>query len=662
MGAGRAARLLHVPALLRLRDKIGVIAVADVDSHNAKTLCSCFPDARLCADAAQLIASPEVEAVAILTPPATHTGLALRALHAGKHVFIEKPLATLIEDAEAIVRTAGETGRSVAVGHNLRFHRLVRRAADTVRSGLLGRLVEIQTVWRSPASSAPTWQSDRTLGGGVVFDLGVHHVDLARFLASSEFETLSAVTASDARDDLRACISGLFANGVRFTSLLTKEAHAVHTVRLVGTDATAEFSMYSALGWRLWPAAPSRRAKDFGSDLFYAVRNFRSGGDSAESYRLQWIDFARAARTGAAPSCPVETAAKNVAACSAMLAAATDPEPAAPAPLSHAAPALSVILGVQGTFATVRRTVRHLRAQTVQERIELILIWTSDAEVDVPALELGGFFSWRVEKIHANSSVATANAAGVRLASAPIVALSEDHSFPEPGWAEALIQAHARGYAAVGPEIANANPGSVVSCCDYLIGYGPWMSPSPAGEASFLPGHNSSYNRDELLAYGSRLESMLEAETVLHFDLTRRGRRLFLEPRARAAHLNFALWRVWLPVQYHCGRVFAGSRAAQWPLLRKAFYSAASPFIPAVRLVRIVRELLKPDRPRHLIPRLLPALAVGLVCDGAGQMVGYLAGAGRSPDRVARFEYNRVQYVRPEDRRALEEADTHDAP
>jgi hypothetical protein len=309
----------------------------------------------------------------------------------------------------------------------------------------------------------------------------------------------------------------------------------------------------------------------------------------------------------------------------------------------------------------VRRTVRHLQLQTVQERIELILLWASDAEVDVPARELDGFFAWRVEKIPAGSSVAAANAAGVCLASAAIVAFSEDHCFPEPGWADALIQAHARGYAAVGPEIANANPGSVVSCCDYLIGYGPWMSPSPAGEAPFLPGHNSSYNRGELLGYGSRLESMLEAETVLHFDLTRRGRRLFLESRARAAHLNFALWRVWLPVQYHCGRVFAGSRAAQWPLFRRAFYSAASPLIPAVRLLRIVRELLKPKRPHHLIPRLLPALAVGLVCDGAGQMVGYVAGAGRSPDRVARLEYNRVRYIRPEDQRALEEADTHAA-
>jgi hypothetical protein len=209
--------------------------------------------------------------------------------------------------------------------------------------------------------------------------------------------------------------------------------------------------------------------------------------------------------------------------------------------------------------------------------------------------------------------------------------------------------------------MVNANPGNVVSWSDFLIGYGPWMSPAPAGEAPFLPGHNSSYKRDILLAYGDRLDSMLESETVLHFDLASKGHRLYIEPRARAGHLNFALWGIWLPVQFHYGRLFGGSRSAQWPWTRRLFYAAASPLIPAVRLLRSCRELLRPHRPRHMIPRLLPALALGLICDGAGQMVGYLCGISASPEELADFEYNRVRYIRPEDRRALEEADARPA-
>jgi len=331
--------------------------------------------------------------------------------------------------------------------------------------------------------------------------------------------------------------------------------------------------------------------------------------------------------------------------------------PPAEAAPPETGPALSVILGVHESYATVRRTVRRLRAQTARGRIELVLVAVSDKPLEVPPDDLEGFFASKLVALAPGVSVAAANAAGTRAASAPVVAFAEDHCYPEPGWAAALLEAHKHGYAAVGPEIANANPGSVVSWCDYLIGYGFWMSPCRAGEAPFLPGHNSSYKRDELLAYGERLEAMLESETVLHFDLARRGRKLYLEPRARAAHVNFALWGAWLPVQYHCGRMFAGSRASDWGLGRKLFYAAASPLIPAVRAARLCRELLKPERPWRLIPRLLPVLSVGLALDGVGQLVGYLGGPGPSAALLAEYEYDRLRYIRPEDRRALEEAD-----
>ena len=63
-------------------------------------------------------------------------------------------------------------------------------------------------------------------------------------------------------------------------------------------------------------------------------------------------------------------------------------------------------------------------------------------------------------------------------AHAPIVALAEDHCFPEPGWADALIRAHQGPWAVVGPVVRNANPATIVSWCDFVIGYGPWMERS----------------------------------------------------------------------------------------------------------------------------------------------------------------------------------------
>jgi hypothetical protein len=204
--------------------------------------------------------------------------------------------------------------------------------------------------------------------------------------------------------------------------------------------------------------------------------------------------------------------------------------------------------------------------------------------------------------------------------------------------------------------VLNANPGSAVSWADHLIGYGPWADPTPSGEAEILPGHNSSYKRTALLAYGDGLEGMLESETVLHMDLRTRGQRLYLCSAARAAHVNFSRIDSWLRVQVHNGRVFAAARASGWSGARAAFYAAASPLIPLVRLRRAASALLLPGRPRAELPRVLPLLALGLALDGVGQMLGYAFGAGRSTDALAKYEFRRIDHVRAADRCIFSEA------
>jgi hypothetical protein len=172
------------------------------------------------------------------------------------------------------------------------------------------------------------------------------------------------------------------------------------------------------------------------------------------------------------------------------------------------------------------------------------------------------------------------NAAGVRHASAPVVALAEDHSYPDPDWAAALIGAHRHAWAAVGPAVRNANPKSVTSWADFLIAYGPWSEPATAGEVEHLPGHNSSYKRAILLDYGPELEAMLGAESVLHWDLRARGSRLYLEPKAKIAHLNFGLLSSLARAQFHGGRLLAAVRAQRQ---RIATFATAGYTTPTVR-------------------------------------------------------------------------------
>jgi hypothetical protein len=317
-------------------------------------------------------------------------------------------------------------------------------------------------------------------------------------------------------------------------------------------------------------------------------------------------------------------------------------------------PALSVVLATPDTYGSIHLTMRYLRTQTVRDRLEILLVGPSPDALQPAAGDLSVFWGYQMIPVGPVTSIARANAAGVRRARAPLVALAEDHCFPEPSWAAALIAAHEGPWAVVGPAIRNANPSTVVSWCDFVVGYGPWMDPVTAGPARFLPGHNSCYKKAVLLAYGDRLDEMMEAETVLHFDLERRGYKLRLEPAARAAHTNFALASSWLPVMFHQGRLFGASRARAWGAARRLLYGAAAPLIPAVRLCRCLRELTRPGRPKHRIPRLLPMLGLGLVFDGIGQMVGYLLGAGDAAARVARYEFHRFHHVTETDREAAE--------
>jgi GT2 family glycosyltransferase len=313
---------------------------------------------------------------------------------------------------------------------------------------------------------------------------------------------------------------------------------------------------------------------------------------------------------------------------------------------------MSVVIATPDRYDTIRETIHSLRAQTVRAQIEIVIVAPSVAQLALDESELGAFRSVRVVESGAIRSVGAANAAGVRRATAPVVALAEDHAFPDPGWAAALIARHREPWAAVGPLLRNANPDTPISWADFLVAYAPWVNSTPAGAVDHLPGHNSSYKRDILLAYGDALESMLEAETVLHWDLRAKGFGLYLEPAATLFHTNFALAAPWRASLFHCGRLFAATRAetSHWSALRRLLYAGAAPLIPLVRLWRILPALRRLRRHERLPSGVFPTLLLGLVLDGAGQLLGYLLGAGTARQRVSHLEYHRDDHITASDR------------
>ncbi|MHA1485231.1 MAG: hypothetical protein ACTSPR_07940 [Candidatus Thorarchaeota archaeon] len=314
-------------------------------------------------------------------------------------------------------------------------------------------------------------------------------------------------------------------------------------------------------------------------------------------------------------------------------------------------PALAAIVVVPDTYDTVRHTMSHLQAQTAVEQIEIIFVTPSYRELGLEESEVKCFHSWHVVEVGSVTSIARGYVAGIHHAHAPIVALTEDHSFPDANWAEVMIAAHQQSWAAVGPTMRNGNPGTMLSWADFYQAYGEWAHPISSGSVRHLPGHNSSYKRPILLAYGNQLEVLMRAEGILHRHLRAQGYELLREPRTCTSHLNFTSWSSWIPAQYHTGRQFAStwvhSRSWLWRLL----FTVASPLIPWVRLY-LIQKCVRRGRSRNFLIRLLPVLFVGLLANGFGQMVGYATGAGDSTEKVAEYEFHRVKHIEPTDQGA----------
>jgi hypothetical protein len=304
---------------------------------------------------------------------------------------------------------------------------------------------------------------------------------------------------------------------------------------------------------------------------------------------------------------------------------------------------LAVVIVTPDQYATIRRTIRNLQKQTARGRLEIVVVAPRAEGLGIDPADFTDFSGLQVVSVGPITSSAAARAAGIRAAHAPVIAFVEDHSFPEPRWAEVLIEAHRQPWAAVGPAMANANPDSMMSWANLVVEYSPWLEATGERVTEQLPGHNTSYKRALLLDYGARLETLLEAESVLQRDLQARGFRLYLAA-TKTYHQNMTYVGATLAVRFHGGRLFAAARAREWAPLRRLLYAGAAPLIPLVRLSRIVRHLGRSAQLRGLLPGLLPALIAVLAVDGAGEMVGYALGGGDALERSSQLEFHRERH------------------
>jgi len=165
-----------------------VVAIADQDEARRKTASAQYPWAKTHADAAAVFADPEIDAVALATPLFTHYPLAKLALEAGKHVLIEKPLATSVAECNELAALAEKNNLMLMVDHTFVFTGAVRKIHELIEAGQLGQILYLDSVRINLGLFQPDFN--------VVWDLAPHDISIMDFVLGREPRWVSAIGAS----------------------------------------------------------------------------------------------------------------------------------------------------------------------------------------------------------------------------------------------------------------------------------------------------------------------------------------------------------------------------------------------------------------------------------------------------------------------------------
>ncbi|MEM6287811.1 MAG: Gfo/Idh/MocA family oxidoreductase [Bacteroidota bacterium] len=683
IGCGHLAREVHLP-LLAAMPGVEVVALADPDAAARAEAARIVPTASGHAHHADLL-GVGLDAVVACPPTAAHAGVACDVLGAGVPLYLEKPIATILPDAERVVAAWRAAGVPAMLGFNYRFNPLYADLRRRLRSGAVGEVIAVRTVF-STQGGGGGWRGQRGAGGGVLLDLAAHHVDLVRFLLGDEVAAVSASLRSRRTDDDTATLDLRMASGVTVQTFCSLSATEADRVEVIGEGGVLRASRYASLaveqtGASATGAVPSvvgevvrsataapyllqKRAAPWGEPSFGAalsafVEAVRSGTPASPDPvdGLQCLAVIAAAERSAREGRLVEVDAPEVAASVAPVPAVDRPVPEAERRAE--APALSVIALLPNGPAPMRTTMAHLGAQDVRAQIEVVLVAPEGVAVDPEAMDLGGFAGWQLLRVPEMRLSGPTRALAVRAARAPVVVPVEDHCFPQTGWAAGLLAAlETPAAVAAGPSFGNGNPASRTSWVDYLMSFGAYADHDETRPRGGTAWHNSAYRRSALLAFGDRLGELLDVEGPLQQALIERGGVLVQSADARVEHLNFS-HTGWMLAQHAVnGRQFGAARSVGWSPARRAIHAVTAPLIPLARLRHVQGAARRAGRAGELGAASVPLLLAALSASAAGEVVGSLFGPGRAPERKFDMEFRRHRFMSARDRRTFAPLDS----
>lgn len=208
IGCGKIAQTRHIPEY-SANDKCVIAGYYDFNKDRASQLAAKF-GGKVYDSAEELVLDKNIDAVSVCTSNDTHAQITIAALNAGKNVLCEKPMATNLEDCEAMVCAAKENSAFLMIGMNQRLTKAHLKAKHIIENGVIGKIISFKTTFGH--SGPETWSIDAGLNSwffdkkkavmGAMADLGVHKTDLIQFLLNSNVvETTAVISTLDKKNN-----------------------------------------------------------------------------------------------------------------------------------------------------------------------------------------------------------------------------------------------------------------------------------------------------------------------------------------------------------------------------------------------------------------------------------------------------------------------------
>ena len=207
IGCGKIAQVRHIPEYVA-NPHAEIRGFYDLNTKRAQELAEKYGGKAYDSYEA-LLADPDIDAVSVCAANHVHAEISIAALKAGKHVLCEKPMAISLEECEAMVQAAKDSGKYLMIGQNQRLAKAHSKARELIASGAIGKVLTFRTIfghggpetWSiDPGSNV--WFFDRSKAAmGALADLGIHKTDMIQYVLGAKIvKTQAVLTTLDKRD------------------------------------------------------------------------------------------------------------------------------------------------------------------------------------------------------------------------------------------------------------------------------------------------------------------------------------------------------------------------------------------------------------------------------------------------------------------------------